>query len=481
MIMGRHNAELPAGADPADTVAPLTWRRRVERHVLPPARVRVSATELAVVLAMASLAAFFRLGTSALHGRLWAEDGAIFLQQAVRHGPLAPFSYRYGGYLSTGPRLVAAALYPLPLRWQGIGMHLGAAVFEGALAALCYLALRGHVPSRALRAAVALCLVAVPVGSEAVGSVTNLQWFLMPAAVITLLWTPRRALGWAAIAACCFLAVTTSPFGAIVLVAALARQVLQRQAGATWVLVVTAVGVAIQSIAMAGAPRTGAAAQLHFGVRPGSLVAGYLRRVLGDGVLGEARLAPQSTQTSVTAGIVVLVGILALALLTWRRGRDPAGLWVVGVLLTFSAVTYAVPVITSGVSTALPYYGARYYVTPAVLVEAAILILVGQVLPLRRRQSPDARPGSGARHVRPVLAVALAAAGVVALGYGLISSFDQSSVFDRDRGPSWSSSSRLLLRQCVGRPDTTRVTAEVLPIGHGWFVRLSCAEVRARS
>lgn len=70
----------------------------------------VSLLAVAIVLQLA------RLGWSSSLNVLWAEDGRIFMQEALTHSVLHALIATYGNYLVLAPRLIAEVASLAPLR-----------------------------------------------------------------------------------------------------------------------------------------------------------------------------------------------------------------------------------------------------------------------------------------------------------------------------------------------------------------------------
>jgi hypothetical protein len=150
-------------------------------------------------------------GSGALQ-TIWAEDGQVFLAQAVALPVDRAFSTLYAGYLHAVPRVLAELAAALPLPVADAVLSGGAALIVAALALLIYRASAGHIRSTVIRAALAGAVVLVPVGqAEVTNNAANLHWFLMFAAFWVLLWRPRHPLALATGALVVFLAGASDP------------------------------------------------------------------------------------------------------------------------------------------------------------------------------------------------------------------------------------------------------------------------------
>ncbi|WP_375478013.1 hypothetical protein [uncultured Jatrophihabitans sp.] len=449
----------------------------LRRQFVPGGGVRVTPLEAALVVMLAAPLAFFRLGAAAVHARVWAEDGRIFLQQADIDGPFRAVTINYAGYLNAVPRLAAAFVHPFPVRWWGAGIHVADALVVAWVALVVYAGLSDHVRSRFGRGLAALYVVLVPVGPEITGSIANIQWYLVVGAVVALLWTPRSWWGWSAICVTTLAVTTTSPLGAVVFGCALVRWGLQRGRGSLVVLLVTAIGFAAQTAEMLHSPQREVANLLHeYGAS--GVARGYLARVAGDGVLGMDRL-PAGMGTSVVAGAIVVLVLAAMVLVgLTRRWSGP---WAVAaLLLALSVGTYLLGVLLQPLPLPLgnAIVAGRYYSLPAQFLVLGLVVLGVGVLE-RRPISPKAGPmGVGERGARTALQLAVLAL-VGALGFGMITTYNEADLRGRNSTPTWSHSVRLAARTCQESPQRQRVTVPILPVSPMWVVRLRCSSLRS--
>jgi hypothetical protein len=438
-------------------------RARISDLLFPVAASRAAPLELAVVFLLGAIAAFCRLGDVALRGNVWAEDGAEFLQTALLHNGIAAVFEPFAGYMLLAPRLLAMFVASLPLPSQGIALSLAAAVVQAAVATLAYVGTTGFVRQRVWRALLALAVVAVPVGPEVIDSIANVQWFLLFGGCVCLLWTPRKPVGWGVLFGVMMIATMTSPFAVILLGGALVRLLVQRSRAATVLAGFVATGFAIQTMVMVMAPpRTGAT---KFGVdlAPARLVAGFVRRVLGDGVLGVGRHPMHQLAPGLQAGVAI--AILLVICLTVNDGflvLARASCFGIMALLTYSLPLVATPKLT----TEHPIEAGRYYVAPALLTISAIMCLIGGVSDMRGRRTVRFR----------VLAVAVCGALVVSLLWGLGSSWTAGNALGRQYGPAWQPSIDQARRTCAASSAKAVVIMPISP--PGWVMTMPCAAVR---
>lgn len=141
------------------------------------------------ITAAGALLAFFRVPHVAAR-TIWAEDGALFLQEYLAQG--AGLMHPYAGYLHFLPRTVVAVVVPLfGLENYPLGLTIACSIAVGLVAALtfhCASALTTNVAAR-------LCWASIPVlvapGTiETMGNVANLHWYLLWLAPWVLIKSP---------------------------------------------------------------------------------------------------------------------------------------------------------------------------------------------------------------------------------------------------------------------------------------------------
>jgi hypothetical protein len=110
---------------------------------------------------------------------LWAEDGGIFLQQALQPGGvslLAP----YEGYLHVIPRLGALIVSGMPPAAYAIGMNALSSLALGLIAVMVFHCAESLDSRFHVRAALASIVVLIGAGPlETTGNFANLHWYLL--------------------------------------------------------------------------------------------------------------------------------------------------------------------------------------------------------------------------------------------------------------------------------------------------------------
>jgi hypothetical protein len=439
---------------------------RLAGALFPVAGKRTSSPELSAIFLLGTLAAFFRLGDVATRGNLWAEDGAVFLGMALHHNGIGSAFEPYAGYLNLVPRLLAMLAATLPLEFQGVAVNLAAATVQAGVAALAYVATSGFIRRRLWRALLSLAVIAVPVGPEVIDSIANLQWFLLFAGCICLLWTPRRPLGWGVLFLVLVATTTSSPFAVLILTGAACRVALQRSAMAALLFGVAAAGFVTQSMAIWRAPPRAGRNEIGMNLEPARLFGGFVRRVFGDGILGVANHRIDQPAPGLLAGASVMVLVVVLVVCLTTRDGFPA-LIRAGVLGVLAFLAYSMPVVASAsLSTESPFFPGRYYVAPALLTITATLSLVAAATD--RRAFPRVR-------VRP-LAVVTSGALVLSLLWGLSSSWGAGYLRGRQHGPSWQPGIEQATTECLGSP--ARLNAKIAISPRGWAMHVPCERLR---
>ena len=170
----------------------------------PPPRVTARRGLVCGAIALLAIAIqIARMWPSKPLNSIWAEDGYIWLHDALTRDLLDALTTPYNGYLQTVSRLVAAPVSEFPVEWFAPAMALAGAAIVTGCAFLVWRASAGHIESPFLRAALASLVVLLPtVGTETLANVTNTIWFLVFAGFWILLWRPAtltRAAGAAAV------------------------------------------------------------------------------------------------------------------------------------------------------------------------------------------------------------------------------------------------------------------------------------------
>jgi hypothetical protein len=138
----------------------------------------------AILFIFLGILVFLRRPDAILNAQPWAEDGSIFLQQAIQ-SPSASIFTPYMGYLHLIPRLVTIFALQFGLANAPLIMNLFALAISVVCAAYIFSAdFRFLIKNDLLRLIASVFIICAPV-SEIWMNITNVQWFLL---VYITLW-----------------------------------------------------------------------------------------------------------------------------------------------------------------------------------------------------------------------------------------------------------------------------------------------------
>lgn len=445
------------GADGRVTSAARRARDWLARDVFPAddssAR-NAALASIAVGLATA-LAAGMRLGAQGMN-TLWAEDGQVFYA-AAKHAALPGILFHtYRGYMHAGPRVVAAIAALFPVKWGAAGIAIGDAIALGLLATIVYRASAAHIRNPWLRVVPALLIAVCPVGQETIGSIANLQWFLFFAAVVVLLWNPRRPLPIAVGAVTVLFATMSSPFGILLVPLAGLRVLVFLASRASVIPVAALAGFATQTVIMVGA--TGRTA--YTTVLPGKIARLFVSGVVGQGFFGARYTAPWPI-----LGAVAVIAIAAAWALLVATGRLRS-FAIASVMLAYALVFFAVPVVLEGMTIGRPL-AYRYYVGPLLLIVFAVTAMLDGAL----RRPDRLRWTEGYRPVPAVLCAAL----LVCLGYSAVTNYRAPD--PARSAPTWSAALGNARARCSHGAPRAAVPITPISVLRHWKVVLSCSQI----
>lgn len=127
-------------------------------------------------------------------GRVWAEDGNIFLGEALAQGPWTVLFQGYAGYQHFVPRLVVAGLLPfLDIASYPIVVFAICAVLTGLTAGAVYWLSRDLLPWTPARIALAGIALLLPLAAqETIGNLADLHTYAMWIAPWLFLYRPKN-------------------------------------------------------------------------------------------------------------------------------------------------------------------------------------------------------------------------------------------------------------------------------------------------
>ncbi|MEH1125138.1 hypothetical protein [Micromonospora sp. CPCC 206061] len=371
---------------------------------------------------------------------VWAEDGGVFLIEAVRQGPLDALVTSYAGYFHAVPRLMAAVATLFPAGAAAAVLALEAAVVVSLLALLVYVASGCHLTSTFSRVLVSAPLVVVPLGQgDVLNSIANFHWYGLYALFWTLVWTPRRPAGRAVAVTVTFL-VVASDIVTVVFVPLALWRALRRPDGAArdrhGIMLAGALGAGLL-IQFAGL--LSGSSERELSPNPVLAVSGFLLRAVPAPLVGERWLGESVDARWIALAAIAWLVVGAATLVAYTRRTRPARTLAV-VAGLHAAALYMVPVLLSGVAT------PRYAVAPAMLVITTLVALL---------QPADSRV--------PLYSLAALLALVAAVNLRVDNA--------RANGPAWRAEIEVAREECALRPART-VDVAIPP---DWSVPLPCS------
>lgn len=449
---------------------PSPWRERIRAELFPAPPAAPSGLEqgrsallLVALVLLGALLVILRLGLGTFE-RVWAEDGPIYLAQAIGHGFWHTILLPYAGYLVVVPRLIgASAATLLPLQWAAPIV----VVLSALVTALCGVAVwfgsAGQVPDRRLRAGLVIAAtLAAAAGQETLDSAAYVPWFMLFATFWLLFLWPRTTAGAIAAGAFALLTGLSTPgvwfFAPVAILRALSRPTRQ-----AWIVLAGyAAGAAIQvPVILTHTQEASLWSQ--------RIWTAYLQRVVDGGLLGQ-RLGGQLWEKLGWPFVIALALALIVGLM-WLLRRAPRGsLWCVLALLGTSLLMFVVSVYQRGFAAQIYWRGgeatglaSRYVLVPAVLVVSAVVVAISGAL-----------RGERGRGLSPAAARRLVGATVAGLFIVVAVSFDMS--YSADGVPAWRDALRQAADKCVAHGEAVAgIPTEPVPYG----VVTSCTEVES--
>ncbi len=378
---------------------------------------------------------------------MYAEDGSVFVQQAIDHGLVDALRQPYQGYVHVVPRLLAEVALLLPIRDAAAAMALEAAILVGLLALVVFRAATGHILSTAIRVILAVSMVAAPVAQEEVlNNVANLHWYFLFASVWVLLWVPRSRWEVLVGALVLVLAALSDPLAVLLLPLAGARVWARGRPHAEPFVLALVAGLAGQFVLIVVATATRETAE----ALPGALQIAhwYAFYVVGRGVFGERAVARfgEATGAALAVIAVVMVGAIGVFALV-RRVRTAM---VVSVLGVMSLLFYVMPLLLTGNTP------PRYTLVPVLLLFSMVACAVDGL--------GEAMPRIPQRGLEAVL--------IVVLVFAWSTNFRVAN--RRAGGPRWSQEVVMATDRCR-QGQLQAVDVPITPVApEGWKVTVPC-------
>jgi hypothetical protein len=429
----------------------------------------VLAAYLAAAAAGAVVLLWWGAGAMRPAGRLWAEDGSIFLSAAHAKSFGGAFFTPYAGYLHSVPRLIAGLSTLFPLQDAARLFAIASVATRVGVALFVFRASSGVLRSVTVRAGLAATVVLLPVGGlETLDNIANLHWFLAVAAFFALLWRPTRWWECALAALVVLLAMTSDPGVGLFAPLALLRLLALRRWRDHLVTAAFAAGAAAQLITVLGASRGP-----HQSFGAGEIARFYGYRVV-VGTLGGFRhthwLATHWGGFAIALAAAVMLALLTPALLSKSPRR-----WFAVSCVVFATAVFVLalrdPRVAPGSFVDAVTSVPRYDVVPSLLVLAALAASLDSVSvdAGRLRRSRTTWAALGLR-----LAVALAFLSALPADLAASHAYWNRSIWNGV--PSWPGALSDAAARCETTQDRT-INVAILPLG--WHSTLPCRDVVA--
>ena len=406
---------------------------------------------------------------------IWAEDGYIWLRDALSHDLFDALTTPYNGYIQSISRLVAAPVSLLPIQAFAPSMALAGAAIVTGCAFVVWRASSGLIQSPLLRGCLATMMILLPtVGLEMLANVTNTIWFLLFAGFWILLWRPVSFVRACGAASVLFVAVVSTAGALALLPVWILRLFAIRDRRDGVILAAFAVGASLQIglswgqndlLGEPGSPQI--ALTPHWS--PDLLVA-YLQRVAG-GVAGGQWLSGHLWELLGVVFAILLGGaLIAFAIAAARtRARIFVALALM-ISLALFVVSGAQRWTAGGSQLMWPLgesntIGSHYVVVPTLMLLSALIVWL-DTLPEPAARRPWRRPA----------VAAMAFIGVCAL---LTFSVGDGEI----RGtPTWTRALRDARAGCVTHETSQEVPVVIAPVKQYVVtsVRLPCDRLADR-
>ena len=395
--------------------------------------VKVAAVVGALVLGTA--ASILRQAGPGALDTIWAEDGEIFLSQAVRDGAGA-FTTSYAGYYHLVARLIAGVAALLPPSQAAAALAIGAALVTTVFAIAAYALSGEYLSSTVARLVVSVPVAVLPMAQgDVLNSPANLHWTGLYVLFWFLLCRPESVAGKVLSCAGIVLVVGSDILTGVYLPLVAFVVWFHRDRYAVAKAVAFVVPFAVQVLGL----MTGASEREGLTPDPVRAVTGSVLRAAPTALFGERWVGQTIGARSLVFAAVAWLLIGTLLVLGLRKVIRPRWTLVIAAGV-HSALVYIAPVALSGIAT------PRYNVAPALLLLVTLVALLNDVL-----------------GVRILAALVLV---VCAVNFRVDNA--------RADGPAWHTGLQGARAACAADPAGT-VSIEVTPLAApGWHVALPC-------
>lgn len=392
---------------------------------------------------------------------IWAEDGGVFLNQAMRHSLWHNLITPHAGYLQVIARLLAQPAAAVPLALDAAWLAASAALTVAVLSVVVWFASGRILHHTWARLLVTALLPLLPqAGFEVNAAINDLHWYLAYAAFWVLLAAPRSLRGQVGAAVVLVVAALSDPLTALVLPAAAIGAyraprrgraaiaplaMLVALAAQGWIHLVNATNYHASPTTLSDLPKI------------------YALRVATSAVTGDRLLGPLYERWGpVPIEIITTLVVAGLLLLLVKAGGTAR---VVALAALASSVAYlVVPIGLRGTAHYLdpaPFGlgGSRYTIVPLLLLWTAATVLLDQY----------ATRFGAARKINGLPAASLIGIVLsVLLSVQLLSDWAETTV--RSGGPTWDAALRHAAAEC--RLPSTKRPPQATPLvaeEHGKF------------
>ena len=367
---------------------------------------------MAALLVLAVVLQLARLGWSSSLNSLWAEDGPIYMQEALLNGTWDAIGATYATYLVVVPRLIAEVASLAPLQDVPAAVSILSAAVVGLSGLVVWHASAAHLRNPYLRGILAVLTVLTPVaGLESIDSAAYVPWYMLFASFWILLWRPATWRGTLAGAAFILLTGLSTPGLWFFAPLALLRGLAVRDRTDFAILGAYAAGALAQVPVLLGTDETAVTP-----VWTSDIWTVFLQRIVDGAPLG-LRLGGNAW---VHLGWPLLIALLLAGAVGFAVGFRRAGAgarWIAAVALPTALVMFVVSLYQRAVGTPMlwpeGFYqgaGSRYAIVPALLVVSAALVLIDSrergrepAAGWRRWATPASAAVAGPRDRRPHL------------------------------------------------------------------------------
>lgn len=424
-----------------------------------------------------TLAAWLRLPGSTKE-TLWAEDGGIFLRQAIDSRFLSGVMDPYDGYLHLLPRILAhLSLRMGPLEAYAERISWLSCACVGLVGVAVFFLSRPYVPSTGSRVLLAAIPALLPIGPlEVLGNTANLHWYMLWLMPWILIYPTRRLLPNILLAGLSFVAATTEIQTVLFVPLIWVAMRTRRQWGGSVGLLL---GLAMQFITFASFPRSVSEDSVPWDL--GSVIIGWL---LQGGVSNvESSASSAGVAWTYFGGALLLVPIaLLLAPIVTAAVKGRATLVAVVAFVGVSAALWFAAQVFN--NRAFMNYSSftneqwlkfdflRYAAAPAMFALGALALATGGFHWGQEARRPSNGVGCDRRGLRWETICATVIVTVLVFGF-----FPPTS--SRAAGPSWQAQVSVGRSACAADPLLAEVPALVAP--RGWEferVAISCNRLR---